>query len=121
MNARQPHPLAHVPTGLTIRWSRALDALYPEDHQGPTSAVTVEVGLLYGRLVVQLLPGMPWLDLSSLPDHVAAEVRFMEGEAYRTWRDQRDREQAAADREDRAAGEWDEWCAQQDYRRAVGF
>lgn len=121
MNARQPHPLAHVPTGLTIRWSRALDALYPESERGPCATVTVDVGLLYGRLVVQFLPGMPWLDLSSLPDHVARDVLFMEREAYWAWRDRLDREQAAADREDSAAGEWDEWCAAQDYRRAAGF
>lgn len=85
MNARQPHPLAHVPTGITIRWSRALDALYPESERGPCATVTVDVGLLYGRLVVQLVDGGPWLDMSSLPDRAAADVRFMEREAWLSW------------------------------------
>lgn len=90
-------PLAHVPTGVTIRWSRALDVLYPEHLRGPCGTVTVDVGICTGRLVVQLVEGDAWLYLRDLPAHAADEVRFAEHWAYRAWRDQRDREQAAAD------------------------
>lgn len=118
MNARQPTPLAHVPTGITIPWTPELDALYPESERGPWNDVTVEVGRRYGRLVAQLVENGPWFELYDLPADSAAAIESGERAAYTSHRDRTERERDRAAREDAFGAEW-EWRAE--YRHARGL
>ena len=118
MNARRLYPLAHAATGLTIPWTPALAALYPADLRDPTDDVTVDVGRFGRRLVVQLVDGGPWLDLSALPADAAEAVLAAERAAFNAAADKREAAKRVSDREAAGLARFEEREA---YRFALGL
>ena len=118
MNARRLYPLAHAATGLTIPWTPALAALYPADLRDPTDDVTVDVGRFGRRLVVQLVDGGPWLDLSALPADAAEAIEAAEQAAYRAHAEGNARDRRERDREAAGLARFEEREA---YRFALGL